>query len=216
MLGAGDEGAPSGAALEVAEVDLGEGGFGSDGVGAEAHAGFVGRAAAFASVAGGAGGDEVFPGVAAAAGAGDDMVEGEIGSGRAAVLAGVAVACEDFAAGEAHDGARSADEVDHADDAGDGILGGDGAEQGGGAIEVVDHFGLAALDEHEGAAHVADVQRLVVLVEYQDRLVEEGHPRVSLVSTPAFPRRAQRSIGASVPSWSGVRGRSIRPFRRCR
>ena len=90
LVGTGEEGAPGGAALEVAEVDLGEAGFGAGRLGAEAHAGFVGRAAAFAAVAGGAGGDQVFPGVAAAAGAGDDMVEREVGSGRAAVLAGVA------------------------------------------------------------------------------------------------------------------------------
>ena len=160
LVGTGEEGAPGGAALEVAEVDLGEAGFGAGGLGAEAHARFVGGAAALAAVAGGAGGDEVFPGVAAAAGAGDDVVEGEVGSGRAAVLTGVAVAGEDFAAREADHGSRAADEVDHADHAGDGEFGGDGAEQGGGAVEVVDHFGLAALDEYECAAHVADMQGL--------------------------------------------------------
>ena len=158
---------------------MGEAGFGADGGAAQAHARFGGGAAGFAVVAGAAGGDEVFPGVAAAARAGDDVVEGEVGFAQAAVLAGVAVAGEDFAAGEAHHGPGAADEVDHADHAGDGEVGGHAAQEGGGAVERVDDFGFAACDEHDGAAHVADMQRLVVLVEHQHGLVEQGHPRIS-------------------------------------
>src|SRR5882757_5725219 len=72
---------------------------------------------ALLAVAGGAGGDDVLPDRLAAAGAGDDVVDGEAGFGRAAVLAGPGIAGEDGAAGDlaAVGLARDADVVDEAD-----------------------------------------------------------------------------------------------------
>src|SRR6201999_1674263 len=78
------------------------------------------KAVALLAVAGGAGGDDVVPGGGASAGAGDDVVDGEAGFGRAAVLAGPGVAGEDSAAGDlaAVSLAGDADVVDEADDVG--------------------------------------------------------------------------------------------------
>ena len=78
------------------------------------------EAVALAAVAGGAGGDDVLPDRLAAAGAGDYMVDGEAGFGRAAVLAGPGVAGEDGAAGDfaAVGLAGDADVVDEADHVG--------------------------------------------------------------------------------------------------
>ena len=58
------------------------------------HAGFSGELVAFAAVAGVATGHQIFPGGAASAGAGDDVVQREFArrQKRGAVLAGVAVA----------------------------------------------------------------------------------------------------------------------------
>src|SRR4029077_16794217 len=78
------------------------------------------EAVALAAVAGGAGGDDVLPDRLAAARAGDDVVDGEAGFGRAAVLAGPGVAGEDGAAGDlaAVGLARDADVVDQTDHVG--------------------------------------------------------------------------------------------------
>src|ERR1700759_5088865 len=84
------------------------------------HVDLPGKPVALLAIAGGAGGDDVLPGGSAAAGAGDDVVDGESGFGRAAVLAGPGVAGEDGAAGDlaAVGLAGDADVVDEADHVG--------------------------------------------------------------------------------------------------
>jgi hypothetical protein len=81
----------------------------------------------------------------------------------AAVLAGEAVAEEDIAAGEAANRSRSANEVDEADDGGD-------FEEQCRAVEVtaavLDDLSFAAINQYESAPDVANVERLVVLVEH--------------------------------------------------
>ena len=67
------------------------------------------RLAALAVVARLAGGDEVLPGVAAAAMARHDVVERQVVGLPAAVLAGVAVAGEDLAPRQLHPRSRAAD-----------------------------------------------------------------------------------------------------------
>ena len=61
------------------------------------------------------GGHNVFPSVFTALASWDDMVESHGGSAGAAVLAGVAVSLEDFAAGEFASVKGLADHVDEAD-----------------------------------------------------------------------------------------------------
>jgi hypothetical protein len=91
------------------------------------------------------------------------MVQREVARLLTAVLAGEAVAEENVASGEAPLGAWPTDEVDQADDGGD-------FEDGGRAVEVtpavLDYFGFTAVDQYESAPDVADVQRLVVLIQY--------------------------------------------------
>src|SRR5690606_5211592 len=70
----------------------------------ERHPGLIRRASALAPVARAAGGDDVLPGLASALGDRDDVIEREVlrMMARAAVLAGVLVACVDVRAGEGH------------------------------------------------------------------------------------------------------------------
>ena len=86
------------------------------GAGKQAHARFFGRAAAFAVVAVLTGRDQVFPGVSAAAVAGQDVVDGEFSRMHAAVLAGVAVTAKHFLAHQAGPGGRPLDQVVQLDD----------------------------------------------------------------------------------------------------
>ena len=91
-------------------------------------------------VAGFAGRDKIIPRVGSAAGAGDDVVDGEIAGFATAVLAGEAVADEDLAPGQFHAGAWAADQVDQPDDRGRGE-----ATRGGRDDRVVgfENFGFA-------------------------------------------------------------------------
>jgi hypothetical protein len=130
----------------------------------ELHVCFLRGATGLAVVAVLAGGYHVVPGVLAAPIAREDVVQGEVSRLASAVLAGVAVAQEDVAAAEASAGARSSDYVDEANNRGD-------LKNEGGATKVaspvLQHLGLASAHQDEGAAGVADVKRLVVLIENQ-------------------------------------------------
>ena len=74
------------------------------------------RAAALAVVACSAGRNDVVPGVLAAAVSRHDVIQREVVTSLAAVLAGVVVALEDLLARELHDRTRSLDVIDEADD----------------------------------------------------------------------------------------------------
>ena len=118
------------------------------------------QAVPLAAVAGGAGGDDVLPDGFAAAGAGDHVVDGEAGFGRAAVLAGPGVAGEDGAAGDlaAVRLAGDADEICQADDVGvvhRHVL---GMEDG--AVAALEEFGLLLQQQHSGPSQRADVDGL--------------------------------------------------------
>jgi hypothetical protein len=76
----------------------------------------------------------------------------------------VAVAQEDVAAAEASAGPRSSDYVDEADNRGDLENEGEATQV---APPVLQHLGLASVHEDEGAARIADVERLVVLIKNQ-------------------------------------------------
>ena len=81
------------------------------------HVGLFRSPAGFAAVARGAGADDILPGVLPAAVARDDMVEGELFSLFAAVLAGELVAVVNLGAADfAGDMERAFDEVRKADD----------------------------------------------------------------------------------------------------
>ena len=135
---------------------------GSNGGAGQTQAGLLERLAALAVVARLAGGDEVLPGVAAAAVARHDVVEGQVVRLAAAVLAGVPVAREDLAPRQLDARPRPADQVLEADDGGRAVLGPHRPDH---LVVVLDHFGLLAEHQAEGARQVTDVERLVVLVQ---------------------------------------------------
>jgi hypothetical protein len=127
----------------------------------ELHAGLFRRAAGLAAVAGDAGSNQVLPRVLSVLAARNDMVDRERDARFPAVLAGVMVAVEDFEAGKLGLRAGPLDLVGHPDNRGQSKsrrrrMGETGA--------VFEHFSLAAVDEHERTRHMADIERLVVLV----------------------------------------------------
>ena len=70
-------------------------------------------------------------------------------------------------------GGMPADEVLQTDDRGRAVFGPRRPDH---LVVVLDHFGSFAEHEPEGARQVADVERLVILVEDQDRCVEQAVP----------------------------------------
>jgi len=112
-----------------------------------------------------AGRHEIVPRVAATPVAWHDVIESEVRRLPAAVLAGVAIAVEDLAARELHPRSRPPDQVLEPDD-------GRGVELRRGCpddlVVVLEDLGAFAEHEPKGARQVADVQRLVVLIQDQD------------------------------------------------
>ena len=172
---------------------------GSNGVALEPDPRLLERLAALAVVARLARGDEVLPGVAAAAVARDDVVEGQVVGLAAAVLAGVAVAREDLAPGQLDPRPRPPDLVLEPDDGRRAEL---GPRRPDDLVVVLDHLGLLAEHEPERPRQVPDVQRLVVLVQHEHDAV---HRRARMVQVRRFAARAadrrRRSAGSQPPAW---------------
>ena len=93
-----------------------------------------------------------------------DVVQGEVVGLAPAVLAGVPIPGEDLAAGQLDARPRSADVVLQADDRGRAVFGPRRPDH---LVVVLDHLGLLAEHEPEGPRQVADVERLVVLVQHE-------------------------------------------------
>ena len=98
----------------------------------------------------------------------DDVVEGQVVRLAAAVLAGVPIAGEDLAARQLDARSGPANLVLEPDDR-------RGAEfrprRPDHLVIELDHFGLLAEDEPKGPWQVADVERLVILVQYEHHAV---------------------------------------------
>src|SRR4051794_226957 len=97
------------------------------------------RLAALAVIARLARGDQVLPCVAPTAVARDHVIEGQVVGLASAVLAGVAIACEDLAAGQLHARSWPTDLVLETDDGGRAIFGPRRPDH---LVVVLDHFGL--------------------------------------------------------------------------
>lgn len=126
------------------------------------HARFSGRAVALVHVAAQAGGGHVVPAVAAAAAAGHHMIDGEAFAFAAAVLAAVAVALEQVAAGERQRPEGHPHELAQSDHR--------GPMQAGAQLQirrVLEPFRLPFQHHHSGAPPARDVERLVGGVENQ-------------------------------------------------
>ena len=153
------------------------------------------RTAALAAIAGGARGDKVGPGIAAARSTRYDVIDGEVRALLPTVLAAIVVAPEDFAFGEFDARMRPPDEVAQADDAGAREQGVDRADM---AASVLDDLGFADHDQADGPPRVADVQRLVVSIEDQNRFVHGS--LTEDVRTPAAPLRMHHRLHATTKS----------------
>ena len=105
-------------------------------------------------------------------GRGATVVEGELTSSLATVLAREAVSVEDGLSGQpsAHHGP-----LHHVDEADDGRSG----KHFRNALDMTApiHYKLSLATSHQddGASHVADVERLVILVEHQNRRINCAH-----------------------------------------
>jgi hypothetical protein len=97
--------------------------------------------------------------------AGDDVVEGEVVSGPAAIDARPTVPGEDLLACEADAWARSLDHVKEANDGGEDEGVRSRVEDAGSRLE---DLGFPTQHQHERAADIADVERLVILVQHED------------------------------------------------
>src|SRR5439155_10989336 len=164
----------------------------------EPEAGLLDRLAALAVVAARAGGDEVLPGVPAAAMTRDDVVERQIMRLPPAVLAGVAVAGEDLAPAQLDPRPGPADLVLEPDDGRRVVLGPRGPDD---LVVVLDDLGLLAEHEPERPRQVADVQRLVVLVQDEDDPIHRGaHDTKNRPSCRRVQARpVSRPVAASQP-----------------
>ncbi len=138
--------------------------------------------------------DQVLPRVAATAMARHDVVEGQVVALAAAVLAGVPVPGEDLAPAQLDPRARPPDEVLEADDRGRAVLRPRRPDH---LVVVLDHFGLVAEHEPEGPWQVADVERLVILVQYEHDAVH-GSRRIARFGGGLSP--GGRAPGRWVPA----------------
>src|SRR6185369_11008939 len=139
-------------------------------------------------------GDEVLPGVPAAAMAGHDVIERQVVALAPAVLAGVAVTGEDLAPAELDPRPGPADLVLEPDDRRRVIFGTRRVDD---LVVVLDDLGLLAEHEPERPRQIADVQRLVILVQDEHHSVHrwrtiprtETRARTSARTTDRGPGR---------------------------
>ena len=116
--------------------------------------------------------DDVLPHVLAAAMARHHVIEGEVVTTAAAVLAGVIVPGEHFLARHLHDRSGPLHVVDETDDGGRlerQPLAGDEV------AVLLDHTGLLLGEENDRPADVAHVERLEVQIEHKDIRVDYAH-----------------------------------------
>src|SRR5215213_5639353 len=164
---------------------------------AQDHPRFSRELTPFAMVARLARGNQIVPGVQSAAGAGHDVVDSQIVALPPAILAGVAIADEDFTPRELHPRPRPVDQIDHADHRGRGK---DARRRLHDPAVGLQHFRLAVEDEQDRPTDVADVQWFVVLIEYQDSAIHpaDASPVSGLPRSPSHQAPAQPHPVAAV------------------
>ena len=145
------------------------------GLAGQAHVSFPWRPTSFAMVAGDASCHYVLPGVRAVSGSWLDMVNGEVLALNTAILTGESVSVEDCAPRKLalHEGFF--DHVMQADDRRDGVRLPDCVNV---SLSVREQFSFPDTDEYHRPLDVADVERLVVLVQHQHRSIENHHLRL--------------------------------------
>ena len=121
---------------------------------------------ALAVVARRAGCDQVVPRMGTAQVPRIDMVNGQLGSLGPAVLASVVVPSEDFGFGEFYDRARPFDHMLETDNGGGGVIRGDCFDI---SPAIPYQPGLLREDQDQSAFGSANIERLKVRVQNQDR-----------------------------------------------
>ncbi len=141
---------------------------------AKPHVGVAGRAAGLAQIAGSASRHQVVPPASPAETPWHYVVNCHVGVARTAVLAGVGVAHQNLAAAQSDRRSRPAHVVPQPDDARPWNVASRCAQR---SLAVRQRFGLALGQQHDRASHAADVQRLVVLIQQQNRRIHRPPTR---------------------------------------
>jgi len=129
------------------------------------HPGFFGGLTGLTPVAGYAGADQVFPGVRSTPISRDNMVQGKLPSLFATVLTRIVITGENLESTQLSSGTEGAfDQIGKPDDRRYlDIL----VRPVNKSSAVLQHFGLALVEQHHCPASPTDVQRLVVLIQHQ-------------------------------------------------
>lgn len=137
------------------------------------HTSFDNALAALAMIAGLAASDDVGPLMLSSATTRNNVIDREIVSETAAVLADEAIADEDLATTELDAWSRSAYECSQSNDRWRGV----GATGGVNTMRMLlQHIGFAAENEHESTPNVAHVQWFIVLIQNQYCIVHPAEP----------------------------------------
>ena len=122
--------------------------------------------------------DDILPNVETASRAWDDVIDGELSTPPAAVLAGVIVANEDFPPRKLDPGTWTANEVVKPDNRWHDVNSPGSRNY---FRVLLEYFGFATQDKNERAAHIADVERLVILVEDENCVIHPADaPRIRI------------------------------------
>jgi hypothetical protein len=116
------------------------------------------------TITGNTGADDILPGVLAAVVAGDNVVQGKLSAFFATVLADILVTVKNLKAGEPSLWSRTLNHAGQADYRGyreDLAYGVDESRS------ILQHLSLAAIYQDYRAPGTADIERLVVLIQYQ-------------------------------------------------
>ena len=137
----------------------------------QAHARLVRGSAGLAEIAAAARGCQILPAPPSAEPPRDHVVHGRLDGRLGAVLAEILVAHEHLAAAEPHRWARTANVVEHADHRWPRV---ELARALDGGATVRQQLSLALAEQHDRAPGAAHVERLVVLIEKQNRFVHRS------------------------------------------
>lgn len=130
------------------------------------HAGLLGSTIALAAIAGFAGSNEIFPGVSAALTAGDNVIYSQV-MVRPTVSTTKSIPSEDILSGERDVFVWHRHIPHEADDTGERILGAHGAQL---PVRAGFYdFGFLLENKDHSAFPCRNMDRLIVIVEYEDR-----------------------------------------------
>ena len=140
----------------------------------QAHVGAKRRPAGLSEIARTAGRHQVVPPPPPAQSPRLHVVDGHIRTAHPAVLTGVRVSYQHLATAQFDRGSRAPYVIPKSNDTGPRHLASRRPQR---ALVVRQRLGLALGQQHDGAPHAADVERLVVLIQEQNRRVHKPPAR---------------------------------------